>query len=141
RSIQRHPRFPCRRTAVLGRRTTFSHPSSAALGSNSSPTLFDSFAADVDRIKEGTMTSRRAFVACTCFVVAGAVVVLGHLTLVAQGSETWVGTWKLNVAKSKYSPGPGPKSGTIKISAPQGGWAAVSDAIGADGKPTHLEVN
>ena len=34
----------------------------------------------------------------------------------AQG-DPQVGVWKLNVAKSKYTPGPVPKSGTTKIEA------------------------
>src|SRR5687768_144024 len=31
----------------------------------------------------------------------------------AQGKEPWVGTWKLNLAKSSYSPGPAPQSSTL----------------------------
>ena len=31
-----------------------------------------------------------------------------------------LGTWKLNVAKSKYSPGPAPKSGNRDLSRPAG---------------------
>ena len=34
----------------------------------------------------------------------------------AQGDPA-VGTWKLNVAKSRYSPGPAPKSNVITIAA------------------------
>ena len=31
--------------------------------------------------------------------------------------DVTLGTWKLNLAKSKYSPGPAPKSGTLKAEA------------------------
>jgi hypothetical protein len=33
----------------------------------------------------------------------------------AQAEDKQVGTWKLDLAKSKYSPGPPPKEGTLKI--------------------------
>ena len=36
-----------------------------------------------------------------------------------QGNNPFVGKWQLNVAKSKFSPGPGPKSETVTI-APDG---------------------
>ena len=29
---------------------------------------------------------------------------------VALAAENWLGTWKVDLAKSKYSPGPAPKS-------------------------------
>src|SRR2546426_10145346 len=35
---------------------------------------------------------------------------LSGLKLLAQGTDPVVGTWELNVVKSKYSPGPAPKS-------------------------------
>jgi hypothetical protein len=39
--------------------------------------------------------------------------------LAAQGDQNnpFVGTWKLNVAKSKFNPGPAPKAVTVTISA------------------------
>lgn len=51
-----------------------------------------------------------------------------------------VGTWNLNVAKSTYSPGPAPKSQTLKIEAlGEDGIKYAADGVGADGKPTHSE--
>ena len=68
----------------------------------------------------------------TRLVVVGLVVLaLGALTL-AQGNSS-VGTWRLNVAKSKYSPGPAPKSTTITIVAAGTGATTTSDAVTADG--------
>ena len=42
-------------------------------------------------------------------------------TVVAWGADNNVGTWKANLAKSKYSPGPAPKSQTLTIEAHEGG--------------------
>jgi hypothetical protein len=57
------------------------------------------------------------------------------ITLSAQaGSE--VGTWKLNVAKSIYSPGPAPKSQTVVFTAVGPGVTVAVEAIAADGSKT-----
>src|SRR5262249_54438260 len=49
------------------------------------------------------------------------------------------GTWKLNTAKSKYSPGPMPKSQTLKQETSAAGLKTVTDGVDAEGKPTHGE--
>ena len=51
-----------------------------------------------------------------------------------------LGTWKLNLAKSKYSPGPPPKSGTTTYS-PYGedGVKTVRDEVDAQGNSIHSE--
>ena len=54
----------------------------------------------------------------------------------AQASDPAIGTWVLNVAKSTYSPGPGPKSGTRTYVATEKGWTYSSKGIDAEGKPT-----
>ena len=59
---------------------------------------------------------------------------------VTMAADTNVGTWKLNLTKSTYDPGPAPKSQTLTIAA----WGAdgvnyKSDGVGSDGKPTHTE--
>ena len=56
---------------------------------------------------------------------------------VALAGDNWLGNWKLNAAKSKYSPGPGPKSQTLKFEATPGGIKFTGDGVDADGKPTH----
>ena len=48
-------------------------------------------------------------------------------------SDPQVGIWKLNLAKSKYSPGPGPKSGTTKIEVVGAGTKVSVDQMQADG--------
>ena len=55
-------------------------------------------------------------------------------------SQNHVGTWKLNLAKSSFSPGPAPKSQTLKIEAwGDDGLKYAADGVGPDGKPTHAE--
>ena len=53
----------------------------------------------------------------------------------AQTDARSYGTWKLNVAKSKFSPGPGPKSLTVKWEAAGQGVRLTSEGVTADGKP------
>ena len=56
---------------------------------------------------------------------------------VALAADNWLGTWKLNVEKSKASPGPVPKSLTLKFEATKDGTRLTSDGVSADGKPMH----
>jgi hypothetical protein len=51
----------------------------------------------------------------------------------------FVGTWKLDTAKSKYSPGATPKSQIAVLSAVDGGMKVVSDRVEADGQKVHFE--
>jgi hypothetical protein len=54
----------------------------------------------------------------------------------------FIGTWKLNLAKSKYDPGPPPKSQTIKIEPWESDGVKVSvDGIDAQGNTTHNEYS
>lgn len=53
----------------------------------------------------------------------------------AQPDPRTYGTWKLNVAKSKYSPGPAPKGLTVKWEPAGQGVKSSAEGIGADGKP------
>ena len=50
-----------------------------------------------------------------------------------------IGTWKLNLAKSKYSPGPAPKSQTIKYEAQGDGLKIAADNVNADGSTQHIQ--
>ena len=50
-----------------------------------------------------------------------------------------IGTWKLNVEKSKFSPGPAPKSNTAKFEPAGQGVRLTTEGVGADGKPTATE--
>jgi hypothetical protein len=59
----------------------------------------------------------------------------------AQGAEAINGTWKLNTAKSKYSPGPGPQSQTIVISGSDADRKIAVDLTPATGTAVHWEVS
>ncbi len=58
----------------------------------------------------------------------------GSAFLYGQGNPL-VGTWKLNVAKSKFDPGPGPKSLTRTVEAQGDGVKYTFDGVSGDGKP------
>jgi hypothetical protein len=68
------------------------------------------------------------FVAMTIFAFAGSA------TLRAQ-SNPLVGTWKLNVTKSKFDPGPGYKSLTRTVVAQGDGVKYSFAGVATDGKP------
>src|SRR5436190_19091860 len=58
----------------------------------------------------------------------------------ALAAEVFSGNWKVNLAKSKYSPGPAPKGPNFsKIETTKDGLKFTNDGVGADGKPTHSE--
>ena len=57
-------------------------------------------------------------------------------SLALLGADMFSGTWKLNVAKSKYNPGPGPKS-TTTVMKMEGDWmTAKGEGVDAAGKAT-----
>jgi len=74
------------------------------------------------------MTLRYARVAFT----VGTVLVLAALSH-AQSKDPFVGTWKLNVAKSTFSPGPGPKSTTSVYEAVGKGYKITATTEPATG--------
>ena len=59
--------------------------------------------------------------------------------LMAQAQEVLFGTWKMNAAKSKFSPGPIPKSNIAKWEAFQGGVKLTVDIVPAAGETQHYE--
>ena len=65
-------------------------------------------------------------------MVAVSALVLGSI---AEAADNQVGTWKLNVAKSKYSPGPPPKEGTLTVEAIPNGLKITIHGTDAEGKP------
>jgi len=72
----------------------------------------------------------------------GVLFVLASVVQFAQGpppGNPMLGTWKLDPAKSKFSPGPALKGQTAKLEAADGGMKVVADRIESDGKPTHFE--
>ena len=59
---------------------------------------------------------------------------------VAMGyaADAFMGTWKLNEAKSKFAPGE-PKNNTVVYEAAGDNVKITVDGVDADGKPTHNE--
>ena len=75
------------------------------------------------------MASRLARV--TMVLAAG--ILAAAVLATAQPKDPFVGTWKLNIAKSKYSPGPGPKSQTSTYEAAGQGYKVTVKAEPASG--------
>jgi hypothetical protein len=57
-----------------------------------------------------------------------------------QAADQFTGTWVLNVAKSKYSPGKPPRSQTTKLEMQKDGLREIVDRVNADGTTTHWDV-
>jgi hypothetical protein len=51
------------------------------------------------------------------------------------------GTWKMDPAKSKYSPGPAAKSLTLKVESDAKGVKIDSEGIDGEGNPTHVQYD
>lgn len=66
-------------------------------------------------------------------VVAASVVLLAGTAF----AQTNIGTWKLNIAKSKYNAGTPPKSGAITYEVAGAGVKVTVDSVAADGTVTH----
>jgi hypothetical protein len=60
--------------------------------------------------------------------------------VLAQAPNQLFGIWKLNPAKSKFSPGPPPKSMTITYSPAGFGMKIVVDLVPAEGAAQHWEM-
>ena len=60
----------------------------------------------------------------------------GVVSMAAQANDPIVGTWKLDVAKSTYKPGPAPKSTTIVVTSEGKGIKVAVDTVNADGSPS-----
>jgi hypothetical protein len=78
--------------------------------------------------------SARASWATLGVILAAAVAVTA-----AQTVDPRVGSWQLNVAKSKYSPGPAPKSQTLTIEAAGKGEKVTSESVTDAGAKTVTE--
>jgi len=72
----------------------------------------------------------------TLFV--GAILALG--TSVASAADAVIGTWKLNVAKSTFSPGPAPNSQTRTYAESAQGIALTIKTVAQDGKESTATV-
>ena len=72
-------------------------------------------------------------------VCVGLLAVIVFFSVTAMGADMLAGTWKLNVAKSKYSPGPAPQSNMVKFDSVESGIKLLADGVDSQGKKTHNE--
>ena len=77
--------------------------------------------------------TRGAFYACVALIAALA------LCGTARAADPQSGTWKLNTAKSSYSPGPVPKSLTLTVKADEKSLTIHSEGVDGEGKPTKVD--
>jgi hypothetical protein len=55
-------------------------------------------------------------------------------------SNPWIGTWKINLERSSFSPGPKPTvAGTIKVELSAGGLKLTNDGTDPQGRTFHTE--
>jgi hypothetical protein len=81
------------------------------------------------------MMRRPAVVVAIGALAIAVTAAVGH----AQTPDPIVGTWHLNVAKSKYSPGPAPKSVVLTFEQTPKGLKTTSEVTPADGQPIKAE--
>jgi hypothetical protein len=82
---------------------------------------------------------RRSTVVCL-----GLALLSTSVVVMAQSADKFVGnligTWKLNGAKSTYSPGPPPKSNISKWEPWEDGLKQTTDGVDGQGRVTHTET-
>ncbi len=81
------------------------------------------------------MTTSMRSLACASLVVVLAVAVMSPGGS-AQAADPFMGTWRLNVAKSTFSPGPAPKSGSVTFTAAGAGFTAAIGGVGMKDEKT-----
>jgi hypothetical protein len=77
---------------------------------------------------------------CTPTIVVGLVMVFAAAAS-AQSTEPLNGTWKLNLAKSTYNPGPAPQSQTVMIEGTDAARKITVDVTPASGAAQHWSVS
>ncbi|OFV90845.1 MAG: hypothetical protein A3G76_05130 [Acidobacteria bacterium RIFCSPLOWO2_12_FULL_65_11] len=78
---------------------------------------------------------------CRAWVLTTALAGIATLAgLSAQAVDAWAGTWKLNLAKSRYALGPAPRSAVSRLEPSEDAWKVSQDTIDAQGQPTHVEA-
>jgi len=82
------------------------------------------------------MTNKRISILVMKALVAALAIFVATAT-----ADEHSGTWKLNPAKSKYSPGPAPKNLVETIALDENNYRVDANGTAADGKPLHIEFN
>jgi hypothetical protein len=63
------------------------------------------------------------------------------LGVAAGAADQHSGTWKMNAAKSTYSPGPAAKSVIVRIDSDENDFKVNATGTDGDGNPTHVEYS
>src|SRR3990172_12107454 len=67
---------------------------------------------------------------CRAWVLTTALAGIATLAgLSAQAVDAWAGTWKLNLAKSRYALGPAPRSAVSRLEPSEDAWKVSQDTI------------
>jgi hypothetical protein len=82
------------------------------------------------------MNSQRTSLAFGAVMAFAVILGIDIVSAFAQAGDPRVGTWKLNVEKSKFSPGPPPQSNTLKIEAPGREEKITTEGVNAQGALT-----
>src|SRR5229473_6445718 len=77
----------------------------------------------------------------SCVVATAVLLAALAWSVGAAAADQHSGTWKMNPAKSKYSPGPAAKSVTVKIESDQNGIKIDAEGTDGDGNPTHVQYD
>src|SRR5262245_43334251 len=82
---------------------------------------------------------------CLClFVISGSAVLLAQRPAAGTASDPILGTWTMNLEKSRFSPGPAPERGTISVRRytlrPDGFMVTTFVTINPTGEPTFVQA-
>jgi hypothetical protein len=75
------------------------------------------------------------------WIFAATLLVALALSVAPAAADQHSGTWKMNPAKSKYSPGPAAKNLTLKVESDDKGVKVDSEGIDGEGNPTHVQYD
>ena len=84
------------------------------------------------------MTRAMRVLARAAFVVA-LVITVTDVRSFAQAADPFTGTWKLIAAKSTFTPGPAPKSGSVTFTTAAPGFRVVVEGVGPKDEKTRWE--
>lgn len=82
------------------------------------------------------MTTNRFVIFATAVLLVTLVLGIG-----IAAADQHSGTWKMNPAKSKYSPGPGAKSLTLTVESDENHIKINAEGIDGNGNPTHVQYD
>src|SRR5215469_9572016 len=78
----------------------------------------------------------KSLLACAFAMLVGVLTLFVATAAADQAS----GTWKMNTEKSKYSPGPAPKSVTVVVESDDTNYKIDATGTDADGKPIQFST-